>query len=112
MANGNNQQGGGDLLSTAKLLNQNISALVVAIQSVFPRVMGSFIMTAGTTSVVPAADIRANSEVFLAPRNPTAAAIQWYCNQASIVPGTSFTINTVGAAAGTEVFNYFIVTPV
>lgn len=64
-------------------------------------------LTAGTTTVVPAYKIKADSLVFLQPTNlaATVTTLQPYIS--SIVAGTSFTITHVGAA-GTETFNYRI----
>lgn len=73
-------------------------------------VSGTFTLTAGVTTVVPQPAVQSLSTITLIPTNAAATVTTLRPFVSSRIPGTSFTITTVGAA-GTETFSYTINTP-
>lgn len=104
----------GDLVTTLKIANQNMSQLIQAINAIFPRVTGTFTMAAAATTVVAQPNVTANCVILLQPAN-AAAATMVGSNKSPYISattaGASFTIATASsaAAAGTETFLYSIV---
>lgn len=104
----------GDIGTTLQLGNQNFSQLIQAVLSIFPRVGGSFRLSAAATTTVTQASIAANSIVLFVPTNAAAATLQsgasaiYHSNNTA---GASFQVTTASgtAAAGTETFNYIVV---
>lgn len=104
----------GDLVTTLKIANQNMSQLIQAINAIFPRVTGSFTLSAAATTVVTQPGVTANSVILLQPSNAAAATLVGGTKSPYIsakTAGTSFTVATASgvAAAGTETFLYAIV---
>lgn len=118
---GENQQGGwglggglADLVSTLKGGVTNLAQINQAIQSAFPRVNGSFTLSAATTTVVTNNSIAANSMVFWSASNGTAALIVRTNGlyHATNTAGTSFTMSTQsGSATSGGTFNYIVLNP-
>lgn len=107
----------GDLVTVGKLSNQNMSQLIQAILGIFPRITGTVTLAAAATTTVPNTATAANTLIQLIPTNAAAATLVGgtkspYVSARS--PGVSFTIATASgvAAAGTETFSYFFITPV
>lgn len=106
-----------DLATNGKNLNLNISALISAIQSIFPRVSGTFTLAAAATTTVTQTAITATSIIVFTPTSASAGTLQGSvkCLYLSArTAGASFTVATAsgGNAAGTETFQYFVVNPV
>lgn len=102
--------GNQEMVSQAKGLNQNMGALIQAIQNAFVgnASQGSFTMAAGATQAIPEPRVTATSIIIPAPRNAAAAGLNAFVS--AINPGSSFTISLSGAnAAGGEQFDYLLV---
>lgn len=104
----------GDVVTTLKIANQNMSQLIQAILGVFPRVSGTFTLAATATTTVPQPAVTANSIIVSVPTNASAATLMGsnkslYVSAKSV--GANFTVSTASgaAAAGTETFSYYIV---
>lgn len=102
-----------------KLRNQILSQIVVALQAIFPRTIGTFTLAAAATTTVAQPAILGNSYVQFGPTNAAAAALMagaksLYWSQADNIAGASFKVKTAdaSAAAGTETFWYVVTTPV
>lgn len=102
-----------------KLRNQVLSLLVKTLQSLLPRITGTFTLAAAATTTVPQPAILASSVVSIAPTNAAAAALMAgaksaYWDPASNIAGASFAVKTAdgSAPAGTETFSYFVINPV
>lgn len=103
-----------DLVSTLKGAVRNLAQLNSTLLSVFPRTIGSFTMTAGTTTTVTQPAVKANADVILTPTNSTAALTLRTAGLflSTITPGASFAVSTQnGTAQGTETFTYVVVNP-
>lgn len=105
-----------DLVSNLKNGVTNLGQLIIALQSVFPRVAGSFTLTAAATTTVTQAAIAANSLVFVMAANAPAASLMGSAKSlyvSALTPGASFAVTTASgaAAAGTETFFYFVISP-
>lgn len=101
-----------DINSTAQGVARQIGQLVLAFQG--RMLSGSFTLAAGTTTVVAQASAKANSVVIPFATNTSAALIERTAGlyNSAISPGTSFSMSTQsGTAAGTETFNYLMLTP-
>ncbi len=115
MANGDS--GPGSLLLTiAQNIVTAINGLTSAVQNAWPRVTGSFTLTAAVTTTVTQPGIKATSVVMLSPTNAAAATLMGGAKAlyvSAITPGASFAVSTGNAvaAAGTEVFSYSIFNP-
>lgn len=108
----------GDLVNSGKQILLALSAIEQALRAVFPRVSGTFTLGAANSTTVTQANIQANSMVFFTPTNAAAATLMsgaksLYHDVASNVAGTSFKVKTADGnnAAGTETFEYFVLTP-
>ena len=107
----------GDINTTLKNSNQNFSQLLQLLGALFPRTIGTFTMPAAATVTVTQPAVSANSIIVPLPTNASAATLMGsskHLYQSAVVAGTSFTLATgsAAAAAGTETFIYFIITPV
>ena len=89
---------------------QQLSNLVAAFKALGAIAFGTITLSAGTTTTVAQSSVQANSQITLTPTNASAAVLFSYIS--AIVPGTSFTITTTTAAAGTETFTYSVNSPV
>lgn len=94
-----------------------LGQLVLLLQSLLPRITGSFTMPVAATKAVADTRIQAGSLIFLSPTNASAGTLQGSakCLYISVVsPGVGFTVATASAgnAAGTETFEYFAINPV
>lgn len=105
-----------DLVTQAKLANQNMSQLIQTISNLFPRSFGTFTLDAAASTTVPNTTVASNSIVVWVPTNAAAATLEGSAKKLyySVTSGASFTVTTGSgaAAAGTETFSYFIETPV
>lgn len=103
-----------DLISTIKGGVQNLSALNSTLQSIFPRINGTFTLSAATTTVVPQPSISATSMVSFSATNATGALIvrtNGLYHSAS-TSGVSFSMSTQsGSAIAGGTFEYFVVNP-
>lgn len=111
------QLGGGlfDLISTLKGGVQNLSLMAQTFSAVFPRITGSFTLSAATTTVVTEPKVVASSIVQWFPTNATAALIvrtNGLFHQTNTA-GATFTVSTQsGSATAGGTFNYIISNPV
>jgi hypothetical protein len=116
--NGQQNQASPDTIVTLlQALVHYVGDIVGLLQTSFPRILGSFTMTATVTLAVPAPTITASGNVTITPRNAAAATLQsgpkaLYVS--AITAGTGFTVATADAttAAGTEIFSYAVTNPV
>lgn len=93
-----------------------IQAITAALLAIFPRVTGSFTLSAAATTVVTQTGITATSIILLVPTNASAATLMGSAKSLYIsarAVGASFTVATAsaGAAAGTETLSYVCVNP-
>lgn len=110
--------GGGlaDLVSTQKGGVTNLARLVTAIENAFPRINGTFTLSAATATVITQPSIAANGIVGFWANNATAALIErtngLFQVAGSTVAGTSFTMSTQsGAAVAGGVWSYIVINP-
>lgn len=110
--------GGGvaDLVSTLKGIVTNLSLGVQAFSVAFPRINGTFALSAATVSVITEPRIASNGIVFWSANNTTAALIMrtngLFQVAGSTVGGTSFTMSTqAGSAVAGSVFSYIVINP-
>ena len=107
----------GDINTTLKNSNQNFSQLLQLLGALFPRTTGTFTLAAAATTTVTQPEVQSNSIIVPLPTNSAAATLMG-SNKSLYVSaktaGTSFTVATASgvAAAGTEQFQYYIITPV
>lgn len=104
------------IVNAIAALNKNVSALVLAINTVFPRITGSFTLAAAASTTVTQPAIAANSIILLIPTNAAAATLMGSAKSLFIsarTAGASFAVSTASAAvaAGTETFSYVVVNP-
>lgn len=97
-----------------KLRNQVLSQIVTALQAIFPRVAGTFTLAAAATTTVPQPATQSTSNIALTPLNASAATLQGSAKAlyiSSRTAGSGFVVATAsgGAAAGTEQFQYVMV---
>lgn len=109
-----------DLLTADKLRNQQLAAIVAALQGIFPRVssiaFGVFQLGAAVTTTVSQTTTQANSVIVPFPTNAAAGTLQGSTRALYVSARTanaSFAVSTASgvAAAGTETFLYVIITP-
>lgn len=105
-----------DAVSTLKGVVTNLSQLIQTIVALFPRVSGSFTLTAAPTTTVTQPGIKANSIVTLTPSNAAAATLMGSAKAlyvSLLTAGASFTVSTANgtSAAGTETFSYTVINP-
>lgn len=107
----------GDLVTTLKIANQNMSLLIQTIMAIFPRVTGTFTAAAAATTTVANTSATSSAIVVLVPTNASARTLQAGANMLSVSAvsgGSGFTAVTAGggAAAGSEQFSYVVINPV
>ena len=115
----NQQQAGASLsdqITVLKGINNQLSQIYQALLAIFPRVSGSFTLTAAATTVVTQTAITANSIILWMPTNAAAGTLQGSAKSLYVsarTVGASFTVATANAvaAAGTETFSYVVVNP-
>lgn len=117
-SNSGGMLGGGlsDLVNTAKGVVQNLSALNATLQNAFPRINGTFTLSAATATVITQPSIATNGIVLWAANNTTAALIErtngLFQVAGSTVAGTSFTMSTQsGSAVAGGVWSYIVINP-
>jgi hypothetical protein len=99
-----------DINSTLQGIVRNLSQWNQNLLKVFPRINGSFKLSAAVTTVVAQASVAANANIQITATNAAAAAQPIYVS--AIVSGVSFSVSTTGgAAAGTETYNYLVLNP-
>lgn len=108
--------GGGlaDLVSTIKGAVTNLGRLISAVENAFPRVNGTFTLSAATTTVVTQAAIAANGIVLWSPTNATAALIERTNGlyHSLTTSGVGFSMSTqAGSATAGGTFSYVILNP-
>jgi hypothetical protein len=104
------------LIGQAQGVNRNLSDLVSVMRDAFPlhSSRGSFTMSAAASSVITDAGTKSSSLVVLMPTNAAAAALLAGSHSLYVsarTDGVSFTLSTAdaAAAAGTETFEYIII---
>lgn len=111
-----NSEGGGNAAVVVQLqgIVQQLSALVGVFSGRF--VFGTFSLAASATTTVQNASVQSNSDVVFSPSNAAAATLMGSNDSLYVsakAAGVSFTVATASgaAAAGTETFSYYIITP-
>ena|ERR1700677_4469181 len=119
-ATGQGSSGGTDIVTSLQGIirqlsnaNANTLTLISAIQSVFPRITGSFTLAAAATTTVTQPEITATSVVLPFPTNAAAATLMGSAKALyikTLTPGASFTVETANAAnaVGSETFSYIV----
>lgn len=105
-----------DLNNTNKGGVTNLSLIYQVLLSTFPRINGTFSLSAATTTIVTQPAISASSIVAFFPTNGTAALIErtngLFHNQSANVAGASFTMSTqAGSATAGGTFSYYVINP-
>lgn len=105
-----------DLVTGQRLVLQALYAIQQAILSTFPRITGSFTLSAGATTTVTEPATSATSIIQLMPANASAGTLQGSAKALYIsarTAGASFAVTTASgaAAAGSEQFSYVLVNP-
>lgn len=104
-----------DLVSTLKGGVTNLSLMAQAFSAAFPRITGSFTLSAATATVVTEPKVVASSIVQWFPTNGTAALIvrtNGLFHQTNTA-GATFTMSTQsGSAIAGGTFNYVVLNPV
>lgn len=108
--------GGGqqDIVNKLQSIATNLSTLNTSFQAAFPRITGSFTLSAATTTVVTQPAIGAQSIISLTPTNATAAFIQRTNGlfHSANAPGASFSVSTqAGSAVAGGTFEYIVINP-
>lgn len=108
---------GQDLVSTQKAGVKYLGQIYTVLNALFPRITGTFTMTATATLSVAETRVQANSVVFLQPTNSGAGTMQGsskYLYPSAISPGVGFTVATSDGTNGsaTATFSYFVINPV
>lgn len=91
-----------------------LNAISTAISNTFPRVSGTFTLSAATTTNVTQTGINANGFPQWTPTNLTAALtlINHGLYLSAVTAGAGFSVSTgTGVAAGTETFSYTVFNP-
>ena len=108
-------QGLANLVSQLKAGVTNLSSIAQTLSIVFPRVAGSFTLSAGTTTAVAQPGILGNGTPWWVPTN-AAAAMTLMTNGlylAVVTAGVGFSVSTgTGTPSGTATFNYVVFNPV
>ncbi len=103
-----------DLVSTMQGGVRNIGQLTLTLQAAFPRINGTFALSAATTTVVTQPSIAANAVVQFSAINATAGLIM-LTNGLFVLThtaGSSFTMSTVsGSATSGGIFSYTVTNP-
>lgn len=103
-----------DIVSQFKNAVDNASQIAQAVQNAFPRINGTFTLSAGTTTVVTQPDAAASAIPWWVPTNAAAAQLVrtrgLYLS--AVTAGSGFSVSTDnGTAAGTETFKYVLMNP-
>lgn len=107
-----------DLVSTMQGGVQNLGQLVQVMSAIFPRSIGTFILTSGSaTTAVAQPKMVANGMVAWFPTNAAAGTLQGSAKNlylASVSAGVGFSLVTSNGqtAAGTESFTYVAINPI
>lgn len=111
--------GGGmqDLVTVQGSGVRYLGQLIQIFQQLFPRITGTFTMSASTSKAVADTRVQANSIISLQATNAAAGTLQGSAKSlyiSNVSPGVGFTVTTANAtnAAGTEIFSYFAFNPV
>lgn len=111
---GNTGAGTPDVVNKLQAIATNLSSLNSSVQAAFPRITGSFTLSAATTTLVTQPAIGAQSIIVLTPTNATAALIQRTNGvyHSANAPGASFSVSTqAGSAVAGGTFEYIVVNP-
>jgi len=103
-----------DLVSTLKGVVTNLSQINSNILETFPRVNGTFTLSAATTTVVTDGNVASNSIVLWSPTNATAALIVRTNGlyHSANTSGSSFSMSTQsGSATSGGTFSYVVINP-
>ena len=105
-----------NLETQQRLMIVAINGLRDAILSTFPRVTGTFTLSAAATTTVPNTSVTSTSIITLTPMNASAATRMSGTNSLYVsarTAGASFALTTAlgGAATGDEQFSYLLVNP-
>lgn len=105
-----------DLNTSVQTLTKTLAQLIQTVSSIFPRVNGTFTLSAAATTTVTQTSITASSIIVLMPTNAAAGTLVGSVKSPYIsarTVGASFAVSTANAAAaaGTETFSYFVVNP-
>jgi hypothetical protein len=113
-------RGGASSLSTIetqqRLMIVAINGLRDAIVNSFPRITGTFTLSAAATTTVPNTSVTSTSIISLTPMNAAAATLMAGANSLYVsarTSGASFAVSTAagGAATGNEIYNFMLVNP-
>lgn len=114
----NSSTGLADIATNGKNTNTTLSLIATILQTLLPRVTGTFTLSAAATTTVVQNEVTANSVISTpTPTNAAAATLMGSAKSLYIsakTPGASFTVATANgvAAAGTETFQYQLWNPV
>lgn len=105
-----------NLETQQRLMIVAINGLRDAILATFPRVTGTFTLSAAASTVVPNTSVTSTSIIQWTPTNAAAATLLSGANNLYLsarTSGASFTVTTAagGSAAGTETFNFSLSNP-
>lgn len=94
-----------------KLRNQILSLLVTTLQTILPRITGTFTLAAAATTTVPQTATQSTSLITFTPLNASAATLMGSAKALYVsarTQGASFTVATASgaSAAGGEIFSY------
>ena len=104
------------LETNGRLLLQAVYSIQQAILSAFPRVTGSFTLSAAATTTVTQTQTTSTSVISLIPANAAAATLISGAKNlyvSSKTDGSGFVVSTADGtvAAGTENFQYLLINP-
>ena len=103
-----------DINSTQQNGVRLLGQIATAIANAFPRINGTFTLSAATTTVVTQASIAASGMVFFSPTNATGALIQRTNGLfvSAVTSGSGFTMSTQsGSATSGGTFAYIVLNP-
>lgn len=118
MSDTNPPVGGGpqDLISAVKSIVIYLGKILTTLMNLFPRVTGTFTMTATTTLAVANSAINANAIIQLIPTNAAAATEQASTNAlyvSLVTGGTGFTVASAsGNGTAGATYSYVVWNPV
>ena len=105
-----------NLETQQRLMIVAINGLRDAILATFPRVTGTFTLSAAASTVVANTSVTSTSKINWTPTNAAAATLLAGANNLYLsarTSGASFTLTTAagGSPAGTETFDFTLVNP-
>lgn len=107
---------GQDLVTVNSNGVKYLGQLVVLLRQLFPRIFGTFTLTAAASHAVADPRVQAGATVQLQAANAAAGTLQGSAKSLyyTVTPGVGFTVFTANAtnAAGGEVFSYTASNPV